>query len=185
MFITYRSTATTGFGAICTGALTSNRTVLTAGHCLSNITEAGKKDPVTSVRFFLPSLGERTKALTFNGTDIKVNPGFDPTFAAAGSDLAQFKLTTKAAFAGYQLYTGSSELGSVFTRVGTGTTGDMTGTSGGPFDFTQRAGVNVWQYTAADLFGLSSGTLLSEFTDGTLAHDPFYRRAGARSRSPG
>jgi hypothetical protein len=178
LFVTYASTATTGFGAICTGALTSNQTVLTAGHCLSSITEAGKTDRVTSVRFFLPSLGERTPALTFTGTDIKVNPGFDPTFAAAGSDLAQFKLTTKAAFAGYQLYTGNSEVGSVFTRVGTGTTGGLTSTSGGPYDFTQRAGVNVYQYTAADLFGLSSGTLLSEFTDGTLAHDPFYQAGG-------
>ena len=180
IFITYASTATTGFGALCTGALTSNRTVLTAGHCLSNTTESGKYDPVTSITFFLPSLGERTPALTFTGENAVVNPNFDPTFAAAGSDLAQFRLTTDAPFAGYQLYTAQdgSEIGSEFTRVGTGTTGDETGTSAGPYDFDQRAGDNIYQYTAADIFGLSSSTLLSEFTDGTQAHDPFYQIGG-------
>ena len=174
LFITYASTATTGFGAICTGALTSDRTVLTAGHCLSNVSEAGKFDPVKSVRFFLPSLGERTPALTFTGSDIKVNPNFDITNILGGNDLAQFKLDRIAPSKGYGLYTAQdgSELGSVFTRVGTGTTGDATGTSAGGFDFDQRAGVNVWQY-AGDTFGVAPSILFSEFNDGTLAHDVF------------
>lgn len=174
LFITYASTATTGFGAICTGVLTSNRTVLTAGHCLSNISEAGKFDPVKSVRFFLPSLGERTQALTFTGSDISVNPNFDSTNILAGADLAQFKLGAKAPTDGYGLYTAQddSEVGSVFTRVGTGTTGDMTGTSAGPFDFAQRAGVNLWE-SNGDLFGVAPSILFSDFDDGTAAHDVF------------
>ncbi len=175
LFVTYKSTAMTGLGALCTGALTSNRTVLTAGHCLSNISEAGKRDPVTSVTFFLPSYGERTSALTFAGSDIKVDPNFDITNILGGNDLAQFKLKTNAPFSGYQLYTAQdgSEIGSVFTRVGTGTTGDKTGT-GGAFDYDQRAGVNLWEATG-DLFGVAPSILFSDFDDGTAAHDVFGR----------
>lgn len=174
LFVTTASTAVTGFGGLCTGALTSNRTVVTAGHCLSNKTQAGKYDPVTSVRFFLPSLGERTKALTFVGHNIVVNPNFDITNILGGNDIAQFQLIGNAPTAGYQLYTAqnNSEIGSVFTRVGTGTIGDMTGTSAGPFDYDQRAGVNLWE-AKGDTFGVSASILFSDFDDGTAAHDVF------------
>ena len=179
LFVTVASTATTGFGYLCTGALTSSNTVLTAGHCLYDYNEEGQYDPVTSVSFFLPSYGERTTAETFTASSWEVNPDYNGD-VTQGSDLSMFTLSSLATgHTTYSLYDGDPL--QEFTRVGTGTIGGPGGTGTGVTgqDYDQRQGNNLYEYYGDDFFSdVTHNILLSDFDNGQEAHDVFGQAGG-------
>ena len=184
LFVTYESTATTGLGSICTGALVSSGAVLTAGHCLANEVVNGKLDKVTGVTFFLPSLGERTAANTFTAIagSWKVHEDYNNDDIGAGNDIALFSLSREATGHDvYGIYDGNPLRD--FTRVGTGTIGGPqgTGTGGVATDYKQREGRNTYEFYGDDVFGdVNHNILLSDFDDGTTTHDAFGRGMGKR-----
>lgn len=184
LFVSYESTATTGFGSLCTGALVSSGAVLTAGHCLADETVNGKLDKVTSVTFYLPSRGERTVDNTFTAVagSWKVHEGYDSDNIGAGNDIAMFALSREATGHDvYGIYEGDPL--QAYTRVGTGTVGGPagTGTGGVANDYKQREGNNLYEYYGDDIFtDVSHNVLLSDFDDGTATHDVFGRGMGKR-----
>jgi hypothetical protein len=179
LFVTVASTATTGLGYLCTGALTSSNTVLTAGHCLYNYNEDGDYDPVTAISFYLPSRGEATPASTYTASSWEVNPDYNGD-VTAGSDLSMFTLSTLATgHTTYSLYGGDPL--QQFTRVGTGTVGGPGGTGTGvsSYDFDQRQGNNLYEYYGDEFFSdVTHNILLSDFDDGNEAHDVFGQAGG-------
>jgi hypothetical protein len=185
LFVSTVSTATTGFGSLCTGSLLSSNVVITAGHCLSDTNEAGALDPVTSVTFFLPSYGQKTAASTFAASSWTVSPTYtgDPT---EGGDFALFTLSQKTSgYDTYSIYNGDPL--KAFTRVGTGTIGGPKGTDTGGVtdDYKQRLGRNEYEYYGDLVTDWSENILLSDFDDGTAAHDVFGRLLGAAAAQTG
>jgi secreted trypsin-like serine protease len=180
-------TRNSGVQSLCTGALLSSNVVLTAGHCLgaqrytTTATPTLVFDPVASVNFYLSSYYDSTPATTFTGSDWWVPAGFSlPSILTTGNDYGLFTLTDAAqGFDTYDIFAGSDPL-ETFTRVGTGTVGISTGTytTGAANSFHQRSGANEYELVADDLgLGWSSDILLSDFDDGTTAHDALYQVA--------
>ncbi|MBW8744171.1 MAG: trypsin-like serine protease, partial [Sphingomonas sp.] len=144
LFVSHVSTATTGFGSLCTGSLVNSTTVLTAAHCLYDHDEAGNADPVTGITFFLPSFGERHAAdvVTISASDWAFNP----------------------------LYDNADHSGDI------GSGHDVGGVTS---DYEKRTGTNLYELYGDDLFSdVSHGVVLSDFDDGTTAHDVFGRNLG-------
>lgn len=177
LFVTTASTATTGFGSLCTGSLVSSNVVLTAGHCLYNYNESGQYDPVTSVRFFAPSLGERTAANTYTATNWQVSPTYNGDLGAGG-DFALFTLGTAVTGRDiYSIYQGDPL--QAFTRIGTGTIGGPGGTGTVAADYDQRQGRNLYEYFGNQFFSdVTGNVLLSDFDNGDPLHDVFGRAGG-------
>lgn len=192
LFVSTTSTATTGFGSLCTGSLIGANTVLTAAHCLAG----GANDPVTGIAFFLPSFGDRGAATTeqFAASGYAVNKGYALTGLAGGNDIAAFTIGgDTTGHDTYGLFTGDPL--QQFLEVGTGTVGGPAGTNiGTTSDLKKRVGSNLYEYYGNDVFSDSShGVGLYDFDDGTAAHDVFGRNggevqlgiAGEASASPG
>lgn len=181
LFVSTVSTATTGLGGVCTGSLIGSGTVLTAAHCL----ETSANDPITSIRFYLPSFGDRGSASTqiFTATAFASNPGYAATGLVGGNDVALFTITgDTSGHDVYSLFTGNPF--QQYTEVGTGTVGGPAGTNVGvTSDYRKRTGSNIYEYYGSDLFSDSSeGVALYDFDDGTAAHDVFGNLRGGNKQ---
>ena len=176
LFVSTVSTATTGFGSLCTGSLIGGGTVLTAAHCLST----GANDPITSISFFLPSFGDRSDATrVFSASAFALNPGYATTGLVGGNDIAAFTITgDTSGYDNYGLFTGDPF--QQYTEVGTGTIGGPQGTNIGiGNDYRKRVGNNIYEFYGSDIFSDSSeGVALYDFDDGTAAHDVFGQIGG-------
>lgn len=178
MFISRQSTATTGLGGICTGALVGGGSVLTAAHCL----DTAANDPITGIQFFLPSLGaaiEGAEVEIFRATEFALHPDYAETGLVGGNDVALFTIDGDlSAYDSYGLFEGFP-LGE-FDVVGTGTIGGPQGTNIGiGNDYQKRVGSNIYELFGDQLFSDSSdGVVLYDFDDGTAEHDVFGRNLG-------
>ena len=114
-----------------------------------------------------------------------VYPGFNGSLAAGG-DLALLTLSSPiTGIRGFELYRGSNEIGSTFNVSGFGQPGKgATGQSGAPGRV--RYGLNHFESVIGGTFDFFSGwtagntVLVSDFDDGTAAHDGFGRFFGCR-----
>jgi len=185
LFVTYASTATTGFGSLCTGALLNSTTVLTAAHCIYDYDDTGDVDPVTGITYYLPSFGERHSptVVKIDASSWQYNPHYDNADHSgdigSGHDVGIFTLSQAASgFDTYDIYGGNPLR--QYTEVGTGTIGGPKGTNQGiSSDYEKRTGTNLYELYGDDLFtDVSHGVVLSDFDDGTLAHDVFGRNLG-------
>jgi V8-like Glu-specific endopeptidase len=199
IFVAYESTATSGFGSLCTASMIRSNTALTAAHCIYDYDEAGNYDPVKEVFLIMPSFGDllaSTPATTvFSAIDWAYNPGYDKIDLdgsitgtigthygdiVSGYDTGLLKLGVDVV--GHQIY--DLFLGNPlqqYTEVGTGTIGIGFGTySGVPQDYLKRVGSNIFEFYGDEVFSdVSHGVVLSDFDDGTATHDVFGRVFGA------
>jgi len=134
------SRQTTGLGCLCTGSLIGAGTVLTAAHCL----ETSANDPITSIRFYLPSFGDQRAvgARIYTATTFASNPSLAATGLIGGNDVALFSITGDTSGHDiYDLFSGNPL--QQYTEVGTGTIGGPIGVAS---EYRERVGSNIYEY---------------------------------------
>lgn len=162
--------------SLCTGAvIDGGSTILTAGHCVTDnagdlILQSGSAQ-VTS--------NGSTQTRTILGA--AVHPLWSGN-GFAGSDLAVIRLATPLTNSGsYGLYTSTDENTRIYDVYGYGRrSSNGAGTTGSSPSGVARTGQNRFEVNASQLIIDVNGTrlgssdvLLSDFDDGTAAHDAF------------
>jgi len=156
----------------CTGVLLgTGRNVLTAAHCVTD----GDLPALLSGQVTFPSSSGAEETIAISRVD--VNPAWTGDLRAGG-DLAVLTLqhAASSAIRRYNLYSGSSEVGSVVELVGFGLSG--TGADGTTIDDGKRRGGfnrldGTFVKTIDSLPGWTAGAnaFLIDFDDGSIAHD--------------
>lgn len=184
IFVEFESTATTGFGSLCTASLINASTAVTAAHCIYDY-DNGSYDPVTGITFILPSFGERNEpgAVFFEASNFAYNPLYDNADHSgelvSGYDFAAFSLAEAATgYDTYEIFTGDPL--QEYLEVGTGTIGGPAGTGVGVTqDYLKRTGSNLYEFYGDEVFSdVGHGVVLADFDDGTAEHDVFGRNLG-------
>lgn len=188
---------------ICSGSLLGDRrSILTAGHCVSD--GAGTANPLTTTVYFQPvgglSPGTRIQtnnlpnggAVTRNVTDYFVNSLYSGA-VIDHNDIAVLRMDTAAPdwALSYGLYTDSNLTGADFTVAGYGRLGDGA-TGANNFTARLRQGDNMYDFSLGDpLFGTNWAGILgrpfdqinhswvSDFDNGIAANDTACRVAQA------
>ncbi|MBQ4203156.1 MAG: trypsin-like serine protease, partial [Thermoguttaceae bacterium] len=171
--------------AIGTGSLlTSRRHVLTAAHVVCN--DAGVPvDP--SEELVYVTFETKSGTVYIRVSEIYVHPTYAGDPSDNQVDLAVLVLESAApsSLRGYDLYTGSSEVGQTVTFVGYGTYGDVMDTDE---EIANRGigvkheGQNVYELTGADFDNAGNpNTLIYDFDDGSYANDYLGNYYGVRN----
>ncbi|MDO5309716.1 MAG: trypsin-like peptidase domain-containing protein [Planctomycetia bacterium] len=171
--------------AVGTGSLlTTRRHILTAAHVVCD--DNGVPIDLTDTPIYC-TFETKSGVVTIPVASIYVHPTYAGDPADNQVDLAVLTLQTSApaSLTGYELYTGSSELGQTITFVGYGTYGDVGDTEDEIDDRNigrKHYGQNVYELTGAD-FDLAGNpnTLVYDFDDGTYANDYLGNYYGIRN----
>ncbi|MGI6402214.1 MAG: hypothetical protein ACOX0A_08925 [Thermoguttaceae bacterium] len=168
-----------------TGSLLTDRYhILTAAHVVTD--DNGVPIDLTDTPIYC-TFETTAGVYTIPVAEITVHPTYAGDPAGNQVDLALLTLSVAApsVLHGYDLYTGSSELGQRFTFVGYGLAGDVGETDAeiaARAAGTKHSGNNVYELTGATFAEAGNpNTLVYDFDDGTYANDYLGNYYGVRN----
>ncbi len=171
--------------AMGTGSLLTTRMhVLTAAHVVCS--EDGTVVDPTEEEVYC-TFETASGKISIRVTDIAVHPSYAGDPSDNQVDLAVLTLENAAptSLKGYELYTGSSEVGQTITYVGYGLYGEANDTEeeiGARLSGRKHYGNNVYELTGADFQNAGNpNTLIYDFDDGTYANDYLGNYYGIRN----
>ena len=168
-----------------TGSLLTDRVhILTAAHVVCD--DNGAPIDLTATPIYC-TFETSTGVYTIPVSAIAVHPTYagDPTDNQVDLAVLTLSMPAPAGLTGYELYTGSAELGQTITFVGYGLAGDVEDdeddianrTAG-----TKHSGQNVYELTGASFDQAGNpNTLVYDFDDGTYANDYLGNYYGVRN----